>query len=90
MLAKDCNNGSDFNKKCLHVKELAPEFLKLLQKKPDIIKSEEYFFFDEFQDIDQDEYNILKFLHSQNVKLGLIGDDAQNIYSFRSSLIDII
>jgi len=59
-------------------------------KKSKIFKNKiKYIFFDEYQDINSIQNNILlKF--SEYSKLILVGDDAQSIYSFRGSSINYI
>ncbi|EAR84176.2 UvrD/REP family helicase (macronuclear) [Tetrahymena thermophila SB210] len=49
-----------------------------------------YFFFDEFQDVSELQYEILMEFKKLNCILTVIGDDAQNIYGFRDTKIDII
>ena len=44
-----------------------------------------YVFFDEFQDVDEDQFHILKSLATNGCTLTVIGDDMQNIYQFRGS-----
>lgn len=76
--------------KLLHVKEYLPHLLQLLQKNAGIVAHWKYFFMDEIQDIDPKEYELVRFLHAQGVVVTLVGDDAQNIYSFRDSMVQII
>lgn len=45
----------------------------------------EYVFFDEFQDVNDDQFRILKCFVAHGCKLTVIGDDSQNIYQFRGS-----
>ena len=60
----------------------------LENSKSDIFKNKiKYVFFDEYQDINSIQNNILTKLNS---KLMLVGDDAQSIYSFRGSNIEYI
>ena len=42
-------------------------------------------FFDEFQDINEEQFKILKYFSDNGVFLTVIGDDSQNIYQFRGS-----
>src|SRR5690606_1995249 len=44
-----------------------------------------YVFFDEFQDVNDNQFQILKQFVKNGCKLTVIGDDAQNIYQFRGS-----
>lgn len=44
-----------------------------------------HIFFDEFQDVNEDQFQILKTFVKHGCKLTVIGDDSQNIYQFRGS-----
>jgi len=44
-----------------------------------------YVFFDEFQDVDSDQFHILRAFVLNGCRLTVIGDDSQNIYQFRGS-----
>jgi hypothetical protein len=50
-----------------------------------ICRNYEYVFFDEFQDVDDQQFNILKYFADHHCKVTVIGDDSQNIYQFRGS-----
>jgi DNA polymerase III epsilon subunit-like protein len=50
-----------------------------------IAQSYSYVFFDEFQDVDQHQFNILKIFADSGCYLTIIGDDQQNIYQWRGS-----
>jgi hypothetical protein len=72
--------------------EYASKLLNYL-KKPEgieILNKYQYIFFDEFQDINNTQFEIIQQFYKNNSKLILIGDDAQNIYSFRGSNIEYI
>lgn len=75
------------------VSEYCTEFLKFL--KSDLDKSEKlrnkfkYIFFDEFQDCNDVQYEIVK-IFAQRSWVTVIGDDAQNIYQWRGSNMDFI
>lgn len=59
-------------------------------KKSNLFKNKiKYVFFDEYQDINSIQNNIL-LQFSEQSKIILVGDDAQSIYSFRGSSIDYI
>lgn len=45
----------------------------------------EYVFFDEFQDVNKHQFNILKTFAENGCILNVIGDDNQNIYQFRGT-----
>ncbi len=70
--------------------DLMIELYKFLSsKKSEEFKNEiKYIFFDEYQDINSIQNDIL--LKFKNSKLMLVGDDAQSIYSFRGSNIRYI
>ena len=51
----------------------------------EICSQYEYVFFDEFQDVNEDQFEILRQFVSNGCKLTVIGDDSQNIYQFRGS-----
>jgi len=68
-----------------HVGEYGHEFLSLLRSKPELMQSYQYLFVDEFQDINQVQFDIISEFVRNNVVLCAVGDDAQNIYSFRGS-----
>jgi DNA helicase-2/ATP-dependent DNA helicase PcrA len=44
-----------------------------------------YIFFDEFQDVNKQQFNILKIFADNGCILTVIGDDNQNIYQFRGT-----
>lgn len=71
----------------ISVNEYTSELLKYL-KGPhgiNIINNYDYFFFDEFQDVNEVQYLILKTFYDRGCKIVVIGDDSQNIYNFRGS-----
>jgi DNA polymerase III epsilon subunit-like protein len=68
-----------------HVGEYGHEFLALLQKNPHLMKCYKYIFVDEFQDINKVQFDIINEFVKNGVTLCAVGDDAQNIYSFRGS-----
>lgn len=45
----------------------------------------DYIFFDEFQDVNKQQFNILKIFADYGCVLTVIGDDNQNIYQFRGT-----
>jgi hypothetical protein len=49
------------------------------------LKSFKHLFVDEFQDINDTQYEIIREFSKNGVVLTAVGDDAQNIYSFRGS-----
>lgn len=54
------------------------------------IKGIRWLFIDEYQDINETQYTFIKALHSQGSCITIVGDDAQNIYSWRGSCVDYI
>lgn len=75
------------------VSEYCPEFLKFLESDdPNSAKLKtkiKYVFFDEFQDCNNVQFNIVKKFTEQSY-VTVIGDDAQNIYQWRGSNMDYI
>ena len=78
--------SNDFGKRIHSLVELSNEGEKILSKYPQIIYPKyEYVFFDEFQDVNESQFNILKIFADTGSKLTVIGDDNQNIYQWRGS-----
>jgi superfamily I DNA and RNA helicase len=74
------------------VNEYATLLLKYLNT-PDgkiILNLYDYIFFDEFQDINNIQFEIIKKFAENGTKIIAIGDDAQNIYQWRGSNISYI
>lgn len=74
------------------VSEYGSEFLKFLKSNNGnlILNSISYLFFDEFQDANTVQYEIIKVFYKHGSKVTVIGDDAQNIYQFRGSNVKFI
>lgn len=71
-----------------HVGEYAHMFLEYLQLHPDVIRRRyRYLFVDEYQDINDLQFSIINEFYKNGVMIFAVGDDAQNIYSFRGSNI---
>jgi hypothetical protein len=49
-----------------------------------------WIFIDEFQDINDVQYNFIRAIHTPAAAMTIVGDDAQNIYSWRGSCVDYI
>ena len=66
----------------------------LLEKRPDICriwqKQYPYILIDEFQDINQIQYDVVKLLAQPKQNLFVVGDDDQSIYGFRGARPDIM
>jgi hypothetical protein len=60
--------------------------LKIMKKySVEISQQFRYIFFDEFQDVNDTQFNILKLFVDNGCFLTVIGDDCQNIYQFRGT-----
>ena len=75
-----------------HIDETQLIFLKFLtSERSNILKEKiKYVFIDEFQDINDIQFKIIKELSKIAKNIFLVGDDLQNIYSFRGSNNNII
>lgn len=78
------------NKGMKHVGEYGHEFLDLIKTKPSLLKQYTHLFIDEFQDINEVQFNIINEFYKNGVTICGIGDDSQNIYSFRGSNVEYI
>ena len=72
------------------VSEYGSDFLKYIKENPDIVRKYNYLFVDEFQDINETQFNIIAEFYNNNVKIFCVGDDSQNLYTFRGSNIEYI
>lgn len=69
-----------------HVGEYAPQLLDFIKKcGPSFFNKYSYMFVDEFQDINDIQYDIIHTFYKNGVKIFAVGDAAQNIYTFRGS-----
>lgn len=75
------NNNTEIK----HVGEYGNDFLNLLKTRPTIINKFKYIFIDEFQDINDTQFEIINEFYKNGVIVFAVGDDSQNIYSFRGS-----
>jgi AAA domain/UvrD-like helicase C-terminal domain len=75
-----------------HVDELPHKFLEFLSsdKGRNWVGRLHYLIIDEFQDINEIQYDIIRRLHHPGAYLTIVGDDAQNIYTWRGSCVDYI
>ena len=81
-------NDYKIKQRLLDFNDLMIQFNILLQNKPEITKLFDYVFFDEYQDINPIQNNILTKFNNSNIMA--VGDDAQAIYSFRGSSVKFI
>ncbi len=67
---------------------------ELFQERPDILsawqKKYQYILVDEFQDINQIQYDLVRMLATPENNLFMVGDDDQSIYRFRGSKPEIM
>jgi DNA helicase-2/ATP-dependent DNA helicase PcrA len=82
-LRKKKDNLIDFNDLMIMLSNF------LLDNKTEFKNKIKYIFFDEYQDVNSIQNNILLKL-SENSKVMVVGDDAQSIYSFRGSSVKYI
>lgn len=75
-----------------HVDELPHKFLEFIisEKGRAWVGRLHFLIIDEFQDINEIQYEIIKRLHHPGSYLTIVGDDAQNIYTWRGSCVDYI
>lgn len=75
-----------------HVDELPHKFLEFLvsERGRAWVGRLNYLIIDEFQDINEVQYEIIKRLHHPGSYITIVGDDAQNIYTWRGSCVDYI
>lgn len=65
-------------------------YLKLKDNKLSNLELIDYLFFDEYQDVNPIQNQILKELNNRGVHLMVVGDPRQSIYSFRGSEVSFI
>lgn len=67
---------------------------ELFQKRPDLLKlwqeKFKYILIDEFQDINQVQYDVIRMLAAPQNHLFIVGDDDQSIYQFRGARPEIM
>lgn len=81
------NNLVDFQDLLLLTLKLFKEFPDVLQKYQDMFQ---YILVDEFQDTNDIQYEIVKYLALSHHNLFIVGDEDQSIYAFRGSNIQNI
>jgi hypothetical protein len=79
-------------KELYHVDELPHKFLSFImsEKGRKWVGRLYHLIIDEFQDINETQYEIIKRLHHPGSYITIVGDDAQNIYTWRGSCVDYI
>jgi DNA helicase-2/ATP-dependent DNA helicase PcrA len=79
-------------KDLFHVDELPNKFLDFIisEKGRKWVGRLHHIIIDEFQDVNEVQYEIMKRLHHPGAYLTIVGDDAQNIYTWRGSCVDYI
>lgn len=79
-------------KDLFHVDELPNKFLDFIisEKGRLWVGRLHHIIIDEFQDVNEVQYEIMKRLHHPRAYLTIVGDDAQNIYTWRGSCVDYI
>ena len=81
---KERTNSLDFN-------DLMVQFyLNLVDNKLGNLESINYIFFDEYQDVNPIQNQILKEFYQRGINLMVVGDPRQSIYSFRGSEVSFI
>jgi hypothetical protein len=85
--------GDGINHSTINVGEYSIKFLQFLKSHPNntqYLGTKKYLFVDEFQDINDVQSDIISEFYKNGVSIIAVGDDAQNIYSFRGSNIEHI
>lgn len=76
----------ELGKQLYSLSEYSNVGLEIMRKYgPEITSQYKYIFFDEFQDVNDVQFNILKIFVDNGCALTVIGDDCQNIYQFRGT-----
>ena len=73
----------------LDLDDFAPAVKELFGRRPDVLAGWQarfpYILVDEFQDINEEQYEAVKILAGENKNLFVVGDDDQSIYGFRGA-----
>jgi superfamily I DNA/RNA helicase len=72
------------------VREYSTRILAYMKTNTTIQNQTKYLFFDEFQDCNDTQFELLIEYYKHGAKITVIGDDAQNIYQWRGSNIGFI
>ena len=81
------NGAMDYDDLLFKMYELLRDFPEVLHKYQHKFK---YVMIDEYQDTNAVQYQIIKLLSAVHENIGVVGDDAQSIYSFRGATIENI
>ena len=81
---------SESKRELKDVGEHAKDYLDHIRKNPTTIKMYKYMFIDEFQDINNIQFEIIQEFAKNGSWIFVVGDDHQNIYTFRGSSIEYI
>lgn len=81
------NGAMDYDDLLFKMYELLKDFPEVLYKYQHKFK---YVMIDEYQDTNAVQYQIIKLLAAVHENIGVVGDDAQSIYSFRGATIENI
>ncbi|HOF50297.1 MAG TPA: 3'-5' exonuclease [Candidatus Colwellbacteria bacterium] len=69
--------------------DLIEKTVRLFRESPDVLREYRrrfrHILVDEYQDINQSQYELVRLLASEHRNLSVVGDDCQSIYSFRGS-----
>ncbi len=80
------NNAFDFD-------DLIDKVVVLLEEHPDILEKYHHrfshFLVDEYQDLNNRQYDLIRLLAGKHKQLSVVGDDQQTIYSWRGSNFEI-
>lgn len=74
---------SELGEDVLGFDDLISLTVKLFEEHPETIKPYKYVSVDEYQDIDESQYRLIRLIVSQNCPVCVIGDPNQAIYGFR-------
>ena len=82
--------ASNKRKELKDVSEYGHDFLNAITRDPTIVAKYKYLFVDEFQDINEVQFKIIQVFYNNGCQIFGVGDDAQNIYTFRGSKVEYI
>jgi DNA helicase-2/ATP-dependent DNA helicase PcrA len=80
------NNAFDFD-------DLIEKVIKIFKTRPAVLEKYQrrfrYFLIDEYQDLNNAQYEFIRLLANKNPNISVVGDDQQTIYSWRGSNLEI-